>query len=483
MSGAVATDSGFNNGLMGQCVGPPAASFTKIEAGSATATAASSVAFALANAGSVGDGLVVSVYVSVAGDITSVTDTVGNVYTLLKSETAGTLALYTYGTVVTAPWTASGGATPNTITANLSASITSILMFDHYSCVGGVQGFDMNVVAAQATNAANSTATLNTQFPSVLVVVSAVGLNTAAPTAGAGFAMQSSGVQAGATAYGIEDQAVTGTGSTSHTVSKAVTCAMTGISTSVGAYSTTAVAMVATCAPPFSDHTVCFFVKFTTVTANLYIWSLVSSAGGTSTLNALSFNAAGQPALYPGFTNVGNVLSTGIWYFIALTFRTVLPGNNVYTSFFVKPVGSPTCSRFDTDLFATATFQPVAFALGDCAFLSTTNVLPSHLGGPQAAYAGLKIWPGIQLTQEEIERESEQIEPRKTAGLWGYWPLTKNNDLTSQTANTMKLVNSGSTALANLTGPPIREYSRSVRVVNKRANVVPSANAPFFNIP
>jgi hypothetical protein len=173
-----------------------------------------------------GDALIVQVSCSIAGDVTGVTDTFGNLYTLISSKTNGLYNLYVF---LCPSNNQDGFFVNNTITATFSTTaLTASIQANGYAMGAGTgTGWMVQDSHNEATGTANPTVNLTTVAKATMLIGAAIGNNTSAPTAGSGFNLRSSGT-ATALSYGEEDKsessqgtyavAMTGAGLTTSTI-------------------------------------------------------------------------------------------------------------------------------------------------------------------------------------------------------------------------------------------------------------------------
>ena len=164
---------------------------------------------------------VVFVMCSVAGDVTSVTDTSGNAYTLVASQTNGIYNGYAY----LANSVAAAAAGANTVTVAFSTTgLTAVVEIEEIS---GPASLDSTAVAAPNTQ--NPSVSLTTIAAVTRILSASFGNNTSAPTAGTGLTARQSGTTT-ATSYILEDELVGSSG--------AQTVASTGAGAAVATAST-----------------------------------------------------------------------------------------------------------------------------------------------------------------------------------------------------------------------------------------------------
>jgi hypothetical protein len=413
-----------------------------VQSASATGIAVSSQAATYASAQLSGDTNVVGVSCSIAGDISSVTDTSGNTYTLISSQTNGLYNLYVYACVAVV----AAGAGTNVVTVAFTASVTSSVQIAE---VSGVQGVDANVVVATGTTT-GSTATLNSQYVQGLVFCFAVGNSTTAPTAGAGFTTQTSGT-ATALAYIME--------TAQQTTMTAVTCAATGVGASVaGAWTTVAIALYPVVAPPaLFPLTVCFFFQYTAAG----VYKLIQFDGGNlnsnfngwyvsvnDTANKLGYNSGNSIV-----QTVSPTLAQSTWYFVAVS---ILNASTTGVVCYIKPVGAPVCTRTVPTNDQSESGACTGVYVGVFNNASVANTLPTGGEALVGSMAGIRVWTTI-LTQAEIEKESQQIEPFHLPGLWCSLPLTTGASWTDDTASGLQQFapysTGGTVTLTTASGP------------------------------
>jgi hypothetical protein len=213
-------------------------------------------------------------------------------------------------------------------------------------------------------------------------------------------------------------------------------------------------------------HTWCCFTKLTTLSGGQQVLWQPMLTLHVSWFQILYDTASTKIGLFGGPTPavlVTTITPTlGQWYFIAYTLSASGTGSSATTTWtiYIKPVGAATCRVFSFTGTGTTypAQQPDFLGLGNVASWSgsTTSTEPW-----EGSICGVKYWNGVSLTQEEIERESEQIAPVRRSDLFWYFPLTHPLDLYPQ-----QFVEGGQTPWvaftpANLSqgsGPPIPEY-------------------------
>ena len=208
---------------------------------------------------------------------------------------------------------------------------------------------------------------------------------------------------------------------------------------------------------PTSDHTVCFFVYILSVPpgSDYYeLWQVNDSINAGFEMVVDNTNTL---TLYCDNTIVAtaDVLNINQWYFMAASLL------GVNTALYYKAVGAPTCKSYLSS--SGNTFTPsmnMSIALSG---------LFGTVGGLNGSVCGVKLWSGVALTQAEIEKESEQIDPVRTADLWEYWPLTSDFDLTGKVRGIKMLYGGNQTAASHTeypsAGPPIPDVIPKKRII------------------
>jgi len=152
-----------------------------------------------------GNTIVVIVVTDASGSsVTSITDSQSNSYSKIDG------VAWSVGFDSLEAWQASsitGGALP-TITVNLSASDSAILLAREYS---GLNGLDTHVIATGSGSALTSGATSNTTTRTLVIGYSGQSATSGSPTAGSGF-VNLSVATSGTVKLAIEDKIVTGQG-------------------------------------------------------------------------------------------------------------------------------------------------------------------------------------------------------------------------------------------------------------------------------
>lgn len=150
------------------------------------------------------------------------------------------------------------------------------------------------------------------------------------------------------------------------------------------------------------------------------------------------------------------------WYFLAFVGSAIGAGSSGTTNIkmFVKQVGAPTCRTFSFS--STGTALAYFTSLNECignqnVFTGSSNSILPFVG----SLCGLKYWDTL-LSQEEIERESEQIAPFNTQHMRCFFPLSSNIDLYTSTQYSngaqILLTAQSPSNLGQVSGPPLPEY-------------------------
>jgi hypothetical protein len=217
---------------------------------------------------------------------------------------------------------------------------------------------------------------------------------------------------------------------------------------------------------PNSDVSVCLFFMQTSQSAQQVLWSMDSAS-----------NTLGQQLVYDttsstiAFQNKSStiVLTTikpilNQWYFLSLQLAFVNLTFRLITMY-IKPVGASVCRVFSTtDTWDSEIFTPAFISIGNQhVFVGSTTSTAPFVG----SICGVKQWNSFtgpstynMMTQEEIERESEQIEPVRTSDLFYNWALSRNTDIRDATARALLLVAPNPGNISQTVGPPIPEYRR-----------------------
>ena len=201
-------------------------------------------------------------------------------------------------------------------------------------------------------------------------------------------------------------------------------------------------------APPTSNHTFCCFF----FTGSLATSAALGAIWVMSSVFAL-YISNGSPAAFELFlgtaqNNVsvtsGAVLTTNSWYFVACTISGY-PGALTATMYF-KRVGMACCTVLSTTGSAFLVVPPSEMDFGSTGLASTLN-----LAGTIAA---ARVWNG-QLTQAEIEAESQVLEPVRKADLFEFWPFDSDVDYVGRIKSIPMGVNGNASSQTPHSPPPI----------------------------
>lgn len=162
-----------------------------------------------------------------------------------------------------------------------------------------------------------------------------------------------------------------------------------------------------------------------------------SAGGGTCSLLLSYTNGSATTQISP----TSSILYAQ-WVFVAIT-STAAGSVKCYW----KPVGAPQITLGVTQ--AVTAFVPVQLTVGSDGTGSSGN---DFLAG---AVAALKIWNNVILTQEELERESEQIQPIRVADLWDWWPFPNDLSLVGATKRQTILIANNTADLSPGSPPPL----------------------------
>jgi hypothetical protein len=203
-----------------------------------------------------------------------------------------------------------------------------------------------------------------------------------------------------------------------------------------------------------------FFMQTSQSTgADQILWNMDQNNGGTHALGQqIYYDNTGQTIAFKN--QAGSTLTTikpvlNQWYFVALT-QLFLDASNVGHSMYIKPVGAPTCKKFGPTNFPVLgnTFTPAFVSIGNQHVFVGSAIATTPFVG---SICGVKYWNNVQLTQEDVERESEQMEPIRTVDLHSYWPLTRNTDIRDATVRSILLVAPNPGNLSQTVGPNLPE--------------------------
>lgn len=125
------------------------------------------------------------------------------------------------------------------------------------------------------------------------------------------------------------------------------------------------------------------------------------------------------------------------WYCCALSHVLDVINNLTYTNFYIKPVGAPTFQSFSLSSTTGSVIGMLRLSVGNQKVFagSSTSIFP--LVG---SICGLRIWRDNLLTQEDFDRESEQIFPFDTNGLYTNFRLESDQDLNNYTERFVTLI-------------------------------------------
>jgi len=202
-----------------------------------------------------------------------------------------------------------------------------------------------------------------------------------------------------------------------------------------------------------SNCAVCLFAMMSASTgSDQVIWQLEGALGANVHCLYYDFTTS-KTLVYENPSSTVTIttinMTLGQWYFIGMV---TLDG---YVSMYVKPVGTSTCRMFSAT--GSTSSPPTTMWIGNL----STGAKP-WLG----SICSVKFWDennalpftsGPSLTQEEFERESEQIFPVRTADLRCWFALTNILDFNSDTNDQRLTLTSGTTAVTQTIGPPIPE--------------------------
>jgi Concanavalin A-like lectin/glucanases superfamily len=225
----------------------------------------------------------------------------------------------------------------------------------------------------------------------------------------------------------------------------------------------------------------CFFQTTTLSPADgdSTLISLESSGSWDSTnYPNIYFNASGNNpsasmfTVSSGFATItqlpNSIIAAKVWYFTALTVNVAITPYVV--SLYCAQVGSPSLYSSSVTVGgapynATASNQ---IRIGDSGFGDAL----------QGSLAGVKVWTRV-LTPAELLSESRQLAP-VVAGLWDYWPLTSNLDLSGRYQGLLFTPNAaGDLSLGS--DPPIPAYASRTRFARRARSAATGGIAvPFW---
>jgi hypothetical protein len=191
-------------------------------------------------------------------------------------------------------------------------------------------------------------------------------------------------------------------------------------------------------------HTVCGWFKIST-DRNDYstLWSLDN---GTGDMELIQTDSDGTTlGAYLDY-DAGNIvaMTAGVWYFVAVVAATT---GNTRTAYY-KVEGANALTS-------------VSLGTGSSTNVATLRIGESPFGAEylNGCAAAVKMWSGQSLTQAELELESNQYQPVRTANLTFYYPFV-NAGTTDYSGNAQTL--SGGSGTATEAGPSIRWDRRAV---------------------
>ena len=444
-----------------------------------SATAAATVATSALGAQVQGAMNIVWIGCSVAGDITSVTDSNGNTYTACVSsatqvaivQTNGLYNLYAYQARV------KNGAAGNVVTANFSASINAWIGVSEYQNVGTVA---LQTLSATGTTT-GSTVTIYAPQSSAVIVACAIGDAATAPTAGAGFTAQLAG-NSTPMAYLVEDQLLTSFA----TGNAGVVAATVGIAattwTTISLTLTPYVLLEGAAGLNFSFG---FFFNCPTLpssTSTIFLivgsYAVDSVSVTVSSTNVINFitNAGGTT------TTIGTTLVANTWYFFGATITNY--GSKMVV--FLKKVGAPSCTRTVIATGSSFNTSEVAAIMYLGSIPSTTPsgsagvVLSEQFVGSLRSFF---LYPNLVLTGAEMDRQSENLSLVRTAGIGSFQSLVDMSHVNSEAGGMLQFASviTGTGVLATTSEPPLAEFptSRRVRKRARRKQDVLFFNGPF----
>lgn len=174
---------------------------------SSTSSSGTTLTTTVAAGGYPGDGCIVFVSCSIAGDVVSIEDNVGTLYELAASQTNGLYNLYAF----VGPSIANNGPGDIAVTATFSTTgLTACLLVGEYSSTAGpgsnpgATGWMVPAVSNETTDTANPSLTLVTTSAETMIVAGAIGDAVSAPTAGTSLTSREAGTDV-ALAYLLED--------------------------------------------------------------------------------------------------------------------------------------------------------------------------------------------------------------------------------------------------------------------------------------
>jgi hypothetical protein len=180
-----------------------------------TSSSGTTLTTTVAAGGYPGDGCIVFVSCSIAGDVVSIEDNVGTLYELATSQTNGLYNLYAF----VGPSIANNGPGDIAVTATFSTTgLTACLLVGEYSSTAGpgsnpgATGWMVPAVSNEAVGGANPSLTLATTAAETMIAAGAIGDAVSAPTAGTSLTSRQAGTDV-ALAFILEDWATPLSGS------------------------------------------------------------------------------------------------------------------------------------------------------------------------------------------------------------------------------------------------------------------------------
>lgn len=190
-----------------------------------------------------------------------------------------------------------------------------------------------------------------------------------------------------------------------------------------------------------TSYTICGWVKIS-VDRNTWstAWALYHEDAGNSCVFETNSNGTSWECLFDNGNDQTLVAATvGSWYFLAVSV------NGSTVNCYVKPLGG-SISNSASATVAVTSLTATTFRLGDWPLLG------EWLNG---CVAGVKLWLGAALTQAELDTESTQLMPVRTADLTAAYPLDVA-ETTDYSGNGFTLSSVGTpTTEAGPTGVPL----------------------------
>ena len=209
---------------------------------------------------------------------------------------------------------------------------------------------------------------------------------------------------------------------------------------------------------PSQNHTFCCFFWTGSLsqgggTVGL-IWRVVDKQGTAWEGGPLVGLSGGSPGAFGVYVGSAEDTTSGVsaavvtassWYFVAATFFGA-PGAVTGTLYF-KRLGAPCCT-----VVAAAATSGLQVTPGEMDFGS--GLAAGSFTNLSGTIAAARVWNG-QLTQAEIEAESQSLDPVRQADLFESWPFVNDVDYVGRVKSIPMGVNGLATSQTPFSPPPI----------------------------